>query len=228
MERDLGKLKNGQEIWVKVEEGSNASRYIDKTKTEEWIFKGEVIKAGRKYITVKFKKNNTNSFIEKKFNVEDDYREHYTCGGADYKLYLSKQSIFDEVESETIYTQITSVFNGWKNNNKFSLDQLRKIKDIVEDNKEIDTNKLIYHYSLSSYWYNKNEQDNVYMMGTITHEKKFTDKEFDEICKKELEILQKENNCITEIDLEKVLIEKYKFKDIDHIASFEFCEDEEE
>lgn len=50
MSRDFGKLTIGQEIWVKIEESSNAARYKDSNNVEEWIYKGEVTKTGRKYV----------------------------------------------------------------------------------------------------------------------------------------------------------------------------------
>lgn len=134
--RDFGKMTVGQEIWVKIEEHSNAARYINSSNIEEWIYQGEIVKIGRKYVTVKFGRyddGKINYYHEEKFNVEDDYRQVWTAGGADYKLYLTKQDILDEIESDKLYSQIKSEFSGFKNNNKFTLDQLRKIKAIIEE-----------------------------------------------------------------------------------------------
>lgn len=131
MERNFGKLQVGQEIWVKVEEMSNASRRLDKENIEEWIYKGEVVKIGRKYITVKFKNDRMDYYHEDKFNIEDDYKQVWTSGGANYKLYLTKQDITNEIESNELYYKIKLKFEGYINK-EFTLNQLRKIVSIIE------------------------------------------------------------------------------------------------
>ncbi|WP_291567166.1 MULTISPECIES: hypothetical protein [unclassified Clostridium] len=136
MIRDFGKLTAGQEIWVKIEDHSNAARRLNANNIEEWIYKGEITKLGRKYVTVKFGRyedGKINYFHEEKFNVEDDYRQVWTAGGADYKLYLTKQDILDEIESGKLYDQIKSEFSGYKNKGRFTLDKLRMIKEIIEE-----------------------------------------------------------------------------------------------
>lgn len=130
MERNFGKLKIGQEIWVKVEDNSNLSRRIGND-IEERILKGKVVKVGRKYVTVKFKNDKMDCYYEDKFSIEDDYKQVYTFGGANYKLYLKKQDILDEKESDELYSKIKIAFDGYKNKD-FTLSQLRKIVSIIE------------------------------------------------------------------------------------------------
>jgi hypothetical protein len=129
MDRDLGKIVKGQEVWVKVIDGSNVARFYYKSSNiEDRILQGEVTKVGRKYITVKFGR-----YKEEQFNIEDEYRNKYTAGGADYQLYLTKQDILDEVEVETIHSEIRSAFGDYRNNGKFTLEQLRRIRDIINE-----------------------------------------------------------------------------------------------
>lgn len=133
MDRKLD-LKVGQEVVVKIIEGSNASRRENMSldNIDSWCFNGEVTKVGRKYITVKF-----NNWQEYQFDIEFDYRNKYTAGGADYQLYLSKQEVVNEKESNNLYKYIQTEFNGYSGNKgKFTLDQLRRIMDIINENKE--------------------------------------------------------------------------------------------
>lgn len=130
MSRDLGKFKIGQEVWLKIENDSYLARHLDHSNIAEWIRKGKVIKIGRKYIYVEVDNNITH--VEK-FSKEDDYRSFYDYGGADYQLYLTKQDILDEVESDNLYYTIKYSFNLYEKNT-FTLDQLRKIHEIIKDN----------------------------------------------------------------------------------------------
>lgn len=67
-----------------------------------------------------------------KFNIEDDYREHYTVGSANWKLYGSKEEIINEFKAEKLYSKVKGCFSGWKNNSKYSLSQLQDILNIIE------------------------------------------------------------------------------------------------
>lgn len=128
MDRKLD-LKVGQEVAVKIENTSNASRYVDMgiDNIDKWCFDGIVTKVGKKYITVKF------DGWEKQFVVEDDYREKWTAGGADYKLYLNKQEVIDEYESNWLYSKIQDNLSGYIKPN-LSLNQLKRIWDIIQEN----------------------------------------------------------------------------------------------
>jgi|GEM_PF-1900750 len=129
MSRNL-KLTVGQKVAVKIEDNSNASRYVDMSleNMDKWCFEGEVTKVGRKYITVKFM-----TYKEEQFSIEDNYRQKYTWGGADYKLYLSKEEAIEEIEAEIFYRQVKYEFDSYKNNSKFTLDQLKRIKNIIKE-----------------------------------------------------------------------------------------------
>lgn len=134
MDRKL-KLKVGQKVVVKIEEMSNAARNLGLEgmtldNIDKWCVNGEVTKIGRKYITVKFNKWN-----EEQFSIEDDYRQKYTLGGANYKLYLNKEEIINDFKANKIYVSIQYYFSSYKNS-RFTLDQLKRIKEIIDENKE--------------------------------------------------------------------------------------------
>ena len=119
----------GQTVYLMVEKGSNVARGIsDKTNIENWILEKTVKLIGKKYITVS---NKNFTGYEIKFDIINDFRQVYTCGGADYRLFLSKQEIMDYMNSERIYDYIKSKFNNWDNRGKFSLEQLKAIEGII-------------------------------------------------------------------------------------------------
>jgi hypothetical protein len=126
-------LKAGQEVAVKIITGSNASRRTNMglSNIDEWCFDGKVVKVGRKYITVNF-----NEYQECQFDIESDYRNKYTAGGADYQLYSSKEEIIEEKESDDLYRDIQTQFSSHGGNNgKFTLSQLKRIISIVSESK---------------------------------------------------------------------------------------------
>jgi hypothetical protein len=134
MDRKLD-LKVGQKVAVKIEEHSNASRHVDMNldNIDKWCFDGEVTKIGKKYITVSFKGgyNPVEQFI-----VDEDYSQKVKAGGSNYRLYSSKEEVIREYKSEKLYTSIRNNFNDFDNNNKFSLEQLEKIMDIINKNND--------------------------------------------------------------------------------------------
>jgi len=109
--------------------GDNA-RYIKDdimNHLEEW----EIIKVGRKYVTVRLPNSNTG---EIKFDMED-HRQVVNCGGCYWELYLSVQEILDEAESERISYKLRNVFSGY-GKSYLSLDKLRRIQDIIDEEVE--------------------------------------------------------------------------------------------
>lgn len=126
---DKKDFKIGQIVYLKIIEGSNAARYIDKPNKEEWILEKEVTKIGRKYISVA--RVGDTRFGEEKFDIQNNFRHYYTVGGQDYELFISKKQILEHMESEELYDKIKSKFSNWKNNGKFTLQQLKKISEII-------------------------------------------------------------------------------------------------
>ena len=124
--------KVGDKAVMAIEEGSSASRRIKislKTKSD-WIFPVEVIKVGRKYITVR-----KPSGIEYKFDINDGYRKVYECAGADYRLYPTENAVIEKFLANALHNKIRSAFSDY-GETRYSLSQLKEIAKIL--NIEID------------------------------------------------------------------------------------------
>lgn len=81
----------GQIVYVYLV--GNAAR-VKKT-AEERIQEWEVVSVGRKYITAR--PRGTGLWFDTKFEIENDFRQVYTYGCADYILYLSKEDILQDI-----------------------------------------------------------------------------------------------------------------------------------
>lgn len=81
----------GQKVWVYLI--GNAARR--KKTVEERIQEWEVVSVGRKYITARPK--GMISGCETKFEIENDFRQVYQYGCADYVLYLQKEDILHDI-----------------------------------------------------------------------------------------------------------------------------------
>lgn len=126
-------FKIGQKVYLKIIKGSNAARYISKDEVnnfESWIDEKVVTKIGKKYITVMDSTEST--YGEEKFDITQNFRHYYTVGSANYVLYLSKEDILKDMECEKLYSEIKNLFSSWKNERKYTLDQLQKVKEILE------------------------------------------------------------------------------------------------
>lgn len=81
-------FSKGQTVFIYVV--GNAARYC-KPGIENHIQEWEVKTVGSKYITAVNKKC---SFREAKFSIENDFRQVYERGTADYILFLTKEEIY--------------------------------------------------------------------------------------------------------------------------------------
>lgn len=93
------------------------------------IIETKISKIGTKYIE-------TEKFGDRhKFNISNGIEKSKRCGfGYDYTLHLTKQEIEDEKERQEL---LRDIYRDWYHLN-LTLDQLRRIKAIVE---ERDTNE---------------------------------------------------------------------------------------
>lgn len=121
----LDNLKVGDKVVV-VAEGTNQDRYYRGRPIEDRIREGVVAKNGRKYITVKMINDS-----EIQFDKTNNYTEK-TNGCADYSLYANRQDIFDKFERESLEIDLRLAFD-FSSSRKFSLDQLRRIKNIIDE-----------------------------------------------------------------------------------------------
>lgn len=126
MERILN-LKKGDKVVIAIEPTSNASRYVSMavSNIENWTFNGTVTTVSKKYITVDFGRSSGMKFV-----VDDDYRNKYTCGGADYKLYSSFEEVYEKFKSQELYDEIKSMMYSRKNN--YSLETLEKVFELLK------------------------------------------------------------------------------------------------
>jgi hypothetical protein len=65
--------------------------------------------------------------------IDNNFFEDVSCGGMDCQLFLSEQDIYDDQEAEALYKEIQRSFGSWKNVGKYSLEQLKAIKDILSE-----------------------------------------------------------------------------------------------
>lgn len=94
---------------------------------------GEIVEAtvksvGSKYITTISGNWNT----ERKFEIDNEFREYYTIGSSDYQLFLSKEQIEEDNEAILLEDHLRNIFKQYGKIN-LSLDQLRRIKVIVDE-----------------------------------------------------------------------------------------------
>ncbi|GAA0082867.1 hypothetical protein [Clostridium sp. CTA-6] len=81
----------------------------------------------------------------------------------------------------------------------------------------------MYIYEIKTFWYNEDLQDEVYGFTHIISDKKYTHEEFALLCEEAKNVLGNDT-----WDIDKYLIEKYKFKRMPIEASFEYNPYEDE
>lgn len=124
-------FKIGQIVYLKIVEGSNVARYIsDKSNIENWIKEKVVTKVGNKYISVA--NSDDDRWGEEKFDIQNHFWHYYTAGGQNYELFLSKEDIVKDLESEKLYSKVKDKFSSWKNKGTYTFEQLQSILDILE------------------------------------------------------------------------------------------------
>ena len=127
-------FKKGQVVYLFVLEDSNEYRIrgYEKRPFDARIKEAIVVSVGSRYITVK----PDNSPYEVKFGIQNNFRQHIDAGSIDYELFLTKQEAYDFQEKKSLVKEIRDDFNNtlWFNNSKYSLDQLRRIKEILNEN----------------------------------------------------------------------------------------------
>ena len=114
--------------------GIDVRRYMKKDDglfdERKFVKKATVTAIGRKYITVV--EDDRNSEI--KFDINDDFRQK-TDYSIDYKLYATEQSVLDNIEAESLYKDIHEKFEDYCNNNRYTLEQLKAISEILDEGK---------------------------------------------------------------------------------------------
>ena len=122
---DIKDLKVGQTLYLvrKGYENNTHKRELDK------ISKAEVIKVGRRYVTV------DTSITTKTFDYEEDFKVYYCYGYKRMKegLYLSEKDYFDELTMADLLKKIRDFFSySGKQCDLFSLEELESINNIID------------------------------------------------------------------------------------------------
>lgn len=121
----LSDFNVGQEAYIK--KTRNQARHIKDTK--DLIIKTKIESIGRKYIITEYSSNI-------KFKETDTSHEgliEHTDYCIDYELFPNEQMILDGFEKENLLSFIRSEFYYMQYEDKFSLEQLRRIVNVIKE-----------------------------------------------------------------------------------------------
>ncbi|MGH0831208.1 hypothetical protein ACQVTX_23320 [Bacillus pretiosus] len=120
----MTKPKVGQKVYL--EACGNQARWYGRE-----VRKWEVKKVGRKYFFVGSPRDDREIFWLK-FYIED--LRQATDLSTEWILFFSEQEVLDKNEYNTIISELSDLFrhaNFYSHRNKVSIEQLRKIKDVL-------------------------------------------------------------------------------------------------
>ena len=128
---DLKDFKVGQTVWIRLTGNAIRGKCGDEL-IEEWV----IDKIGRKYITASKKTGYPKGIVFEKrgYGYEDRFVEK-TNYCVDYIMYETEQEIRDEMEKYKICRDVQLFFDRF-NKNKLTLEQLRSIKKIIDEESE--------------------------------------------------------------------------------------------
>lgn len=125
----LKDFKKGQTVWIELT--GNASRGKDK-RIDDLIEEWEVISVGKKFVTAKKKESYGYEIKFKETDANYGGLIQNTEYCVDYVLYPSKEEILNKFEIENLIGWIKSEFSAYGRTSKYTLEQLRKVKEILE------------------------------------------------------------------------------------------------
>lgn len=111
-------MKEGDTIYLRTIDGSNAARFWGSRRCEEII-----TKVGKKYIETEHYKFYIDSLIQ-----------HNGQYSADYKGYLNKEVLENEMETERLYKSVSSMFRNYSVPENIDLTMLQEISKILKIN----------------------------------------------------------------------------------------------
>ena len=129
---DIKDFKVGQTVWIMLTGNATRGKHGDEL-IEEWV----INKIGRKYITAS-KKTGYSKEVVFEDNKCIGYNGRFvekTNYCVDYIMYATEQEVRDEMEMNRIYREIQLFFDRF-NKNKLTLEQLRSIKKIIDEESE--------------------------------------------------------------------------------------------
>lgn len=121
---DIKNLKVGQTLYLvrKVYENSIHKRELDK------ISKAEVIKVGRRYVTV------DTSITTETFDSQKDFKIYNGYERVKFGLYLHEKDYFDEITKEDLLKEVRGFFDTYNSREYelISLEDLETINEIIK------------------------------------------------------------------------------------------------
>lgn len=114
----------GQTVWVYLIGNAARGRKTTEERIQEW----EVINITKKYITAKSKTGGR----EQKFDIENNFCHVHTYGTSNYKLYLTQEEIYEEVERQNRIEYIEQFCRAGRNLCKMSDGELLAVVEIFK------------------------------------------------------------------------------------------------
>lgn len=124
---EIKDFKVGQTVWVELTGNASRGKRGDEL-IEEW----EIVTLEKKYIHAQKKGRNYPIKFEKMEYGNSPKFVEKTNYCVDYILYASKIELEEKLEYRSLYSDISRAF-GTYGNKRISLEQLRKIKAILEE-----------------------------------------------------------------------------------------------
>lgn len=127
-------FKVGQTVWVEIT--GNASR--GKT-AEQCIEEWEITSVGRKYIKA-CKKEGCAFRFETTFEYKENRKRFVqkTDCCVNYILYETKEEIKRKFEKSKLLNEVETFFRDWSKPENLSIEQLKRIKEILEERIEME------------------------------------------------------------------------------------------
>jgi hypothetical protein len=134
------KLEVGQTVWVR--KTGNAVYHLrwKETAPDDYIVEAQVVTVGRKWFTI------DKQFSSERFSLETGGNDGHGYASS-YYVYLTKQEILNEFEKNKLCL-IVGRNDGWPR--RLTLDQLRRIKAIIEEGPILDTIADAIHAAMPS------------------------------------------------------------------------------
>lgn len=124
----------GQDVCLLVVEGSNAYRRRTYNLLDDRLLPATVISIDSKYITVEIDHEGGRQV---QFDISNRFLQHYEAGSNDFELFLTKQDALNTIKATKLYREVANGFSRWYNDGKYSLDQLERIKAIMEEQGDV-------------------------------------------------------------------------------------------
>ena len=104
----------------------------NKARRNKGVTYGEVVKSGKKLVTVQLSEGVTVQF-ELDESFERDYLLQRTNQSGNYELFPSEKAYLDHEEKEEKLSEIQTATSAMYNSCKLNVDQVRRIYDIISE-----------------------------------------------------------------------------------------------